>query len=535
MTDGSIRFLAGLSLAALAAITGIVSYLHALTVVYLTGSAGLVAYLIPFVADLMIVTASLAILDAIRHHAPKPPLAMVSLVAGIGSTLAMNIVAGLHISAGGALVAALPPVAFVLSLETLMGIVRLARAGDGASHLTATDGQCPHRVAMSAEDAVVTAYLHARDCLGEPVSQRQLSATFGVPRPKVATLIGTLNGTRPNDAEEAVTERASLTGKVTRPVISSCVHPRPVGRLQGRPASWAGQDGRAVGPLLDRAHHRWQPCDIGVGDGGEESLRHRLIHRAVRPVEEGDHRGLGRWLLLFALDVKEHLTGSGQGVLAVPPSRRCGGGVEEGSQRRRDGQRAKDGATPLGVRRPPPGQGERQQQHILGEPRAEQPGAEIVACLGGPAHHRQQLAEPLPARGQHVTLDVRRMPGQQGPDRRQSTSPIGEHGAGGHLQHALPGHAQPVQHRQPSGRIHPQAAGGEVRDGGDLDLVADRGIPGDREPHRELPEPLRQSLFQQPADPRHLIAGILVDQQRQPAPPVVIAAHLVIQAEHIRP
>jgi hypothetical protein len=153
VTDGSIRFLAGLSLAALAAITGIVSYLHALTVVYITGSAGLVAYLIPFVADLMIVTASLAILDAIRHHAPKPPLAMVSLVAGIGSTLAMNIVAGLHISAGGALVAALPPVAFVLSLETLMGIVRLARAGDGASHLTATDGQCPHQVAMSAEDA----------------------------------------------------------------------------------------------------------------------------------------------------------------------------------------------------------------------------------------------------------------------------------------------------------------------------------------------------------------------------------------------
>jgi hypothetical protein len=60
-------------------------------------------------------------------------------------------------------------------------------------------------------------------------------------------------------------------------------------------------------------------------------------------------------------------------------------------------------------------------------------------------------------------------------------------------------------------------------------------IPGDREPHRELPEPFRQSLFQHPADQRHLIAGILVDQQRQPAPPVVIAAHLVIQAEHIRP
>jgi Protein of unknown function (DUF2637) len=223
VTDGSIRFLAGLSLAALAAITGIVSYLHALAVVYLTGSAGLVAYLIPFVADLMIVTASLAILDAIRHHAPKPPLAMVSLVAGIGSTLAMNIVAGLHISAGGALVAALPPVAFVLSLETLMGIVRLARTGDGESHLTATGGQCPHQVAMSAEDAVITAYLHARDCLGEPVSQRHLSATFGVPRPKVATLVGTLNGTRPNDAGEDVAERVSLPASSRRPGILSAM------------------------------------------------------------------------------------------------------------------------------------------------------------------------------------------------------------------------------------------------------------------------------------------------------------------------
>jgi hypothetical protein len=59
---------------------------------------------------------------------------------------------------------------------------------------------------MSAEDAVVTAYLHARDCLGEPVSQRQLSATFGVPRPKVATLVATLNGTRPNDEEDVRNE-----------------------------------------------------------------------------------------------------------------------------------------------------------------------------------------------------------------------------------------------------------------------------------------------------------------------------------------
>ncbi len=37
------------------------------------------------------------------------------------------------------------------------------------------------------------------------------------------------------------------------------------------------------------------------------------------------------------------------------------------------------------------------------------------------------------------------------------------------------------------------------------------------------------------ADPRHLVAGVRVDKQRQPAPPVVVAAHRVVQAEHVRP
>lgn len=190
------RLLAGVSLALLAAITGIVSYLHALTVVHLTGSTGLVAYLIPFVADLMIITASLALLDAIQHRAPKPPLAMASLVVGIGSTLAMNIVAGLHISTGGALVAALPPVAFVLSLETLLGIVRRAR-GPVTAAAPADDDTCPHTVASTAEEAAVQAYHHTRDCLLEPVSQRQFAAAFGVSRTRMADLVGSLNGSGP--------------------------------------------------------------------------------------------------------------------------------------------------------------------------------------------------------------------------------------------------------------------------------------------------------------------------------------------------
>jgi hypothetical protein len=136
-------------------------------------------------------------------------------------------------------------VAFVLSLETLMGIVRLARGGDGASHDVTIDGQCPHNVAMSADDAIVAAYLHARDCLGQPVSQRQLSATFGVPRPRVAALVGALNGhgqqtpetTPRNKHREAESGRrprsASGHGHQVRPVPAQDPPVRPETAVAG--------------------------------------------------------------------------------------------------------------------------------------------------------------------------------------------------------------------------------------------------------------------------------------------------------------
>ena len=200
MKDDLIRFSAGLSLAALAAITGVVSYLHALSVVHMTGSEGDVAYLIPFVADFMILTSSLALLDAIRHGARKPPLAVVSLAVGIGSTVAFNVVAGLIHGAGGALVASLPPVAFVLSLETLMGIVRLARGG-GPDAIGDEADPCPHGVAQTLDEAVVAAWEHQRLCLGERTAQRPFADGFGISRTKLLALVGSTNGQHPPEAD----------------------------------------------------------------------------------------------------------------------------------------------------------------------------------------------------------------------------------------------------------------------------------------------------------------------------------------------
>jgi len=43
---------------------------------------------------------------------------------------------------------------------------------------------------------VVQQYLHTRDCLGETPSQRRLAVAYGISRPKVAALVGPLNGHR---------------------------------------------------------------------------------------------------------------------------------------------------------------------------------------------------------------------------------------------------------------------------------------------------------------------------------------------------
>src|SRR5712691_11794839 len=79
----------------------------------------------------------------------------------------MNVIAGGHHGSAGALVAALPPLALVLSPETLMGLISRSRersAGMTDGRDAPVPGRCPHQLAMTADDAVVSACLHARDC-----------------------------------------------------------------------------------------------------------------------------------------------------------------------------------------------------------------------------------------------------------------------------------------------------------------------------------------------------------------------------------
>lgn len=187
----AIRAMGFVSLIALAVITAIVSYQHGLDVVRSAGTRGRVAYLLPLVPDLTVASSSLAILDAVHRNERRSAFAVSGLVFGVITTLTMNVAAGLRFGVAGAMVAALAPVALVLSYETLMSMVR-AHGRTLVELVQEDETGCSHRLNESPEDNAVMIYEHIRDCLGKEPSQRQLSTMFGLSRPRFKDLVGDL-------------------------------------------------------------------------------------------------------------------------------------------------------------------------------------------------------------------------------------------------------------------------------------------------------------------------------------------------------
>jgi hypothetical protein len=166
-----------LLVAALAGITGSVSYLHALYVCRWVGNAAPVAYLIPFVPDLMIVTASVTLIEAKRLDNSRPWQAMLSLGVGIVVTVVMNVAAGIRLGDGSMLLNGLIPVAFILSLEAL--IVLLGKWRNAP--LSDEPATCGHRVPLSLDEAILAAAPH--------MSKRQLAVAFHVGRGDIDKLL----------------------------------------------------------------------------------------------------------------------------------------------------------------------------------------------------------------------------------------------------------------------------------------------------------------------------------------------------------
>lgn len=122
--DKAIRYSTVGAVSVVALVAAFVSYRHALTVVRAHGETGPLALAYPLTIDGMIYASSMVLLNAARRGAERPWLAYAALGLGIAATLAANIAAGLAYGPVGAIVAAWPAPALVISYELLMLVIR---------------------------------------------------------------------------------------------------------------------------------------------------------------------------------------------------------------------------------------------------------------------------------------------------------------------------------------------------------------------------------------------------------------------------
>jgi hypothetical protein len=186
--DRLTRWTAVAAVLAVAAVAAWVSYRHAVAVVSAHGEPGTVGRWYPVTIDGIIVASSMVLLDAARHRETAPVLAWWLLAAGIGATLAVNVLAGVPSGPLGAVIASWPALAFVGCYELLMMLVRASARRSQITQASAEfEPEIRNGVAdlvpvpADAESAAMLA-LRATLAAGNPLSGRQLEARFGLTR-----------------------------------------------------------------------------------------------------------------------------------------------------------------------------------------------------------------------------------------------------------------------------------------------------------------------------------------------------------------
>jgi hypothetical protein len=210
-TDALVRLSTIIVVVLVAVGAAFVSYRHAYDLVHTHGESGPSAAIGPATVDGLIYAAGMVLLSAARRRARAPRLAYAGLWLGIAATIGANVAHGLGHGPIGALVSAWPAVALIISYELLMRLIRSRRDAAPLEEPSATETPCPHGVAATVQEAALNAFLHARDCEHEPMSQRQLAAAFDVDRKKLGGWLRAVAQPEP-DTEPAEPPVPSLNG-----------------------------------------------------------------------------------------------------------------------------------------------------------------------------------------------------------------------------------------------------------------------------------------------------------------------------------
>lgn len=182
--------------ALVAGVAAVASYTHMRELASRHGEVWL-SYLVPLSVDGMIVLASLVIISAGRRHSRRPWLAWLTLIAGVLVSLAANVVAASP-DLISRLVAAWPPLAFAVSFEHLIHLLRNhpTRGGDDRQE---GGGQGGEDLAEDLVTQAASVVARLEEAGVELVGRKRLARELGVSEHQARQLLRQVrpNGDRP--------------------------------------------------------------------------------------------------------------------------------------------------------------------------------------------------------------------------------------------------------------------------------------------------------------------------------------------------
>jgi len=174
------RLVAGLAITTVAAVTGVVSYIHIEHLTLELHQPALIAHMMPVGVDGLIVAGSVVLLQPAKGHRW---LGWIGVGPGVVISLFANAESALRFGWLSAAWAAVP--AFSFSVATFILERWLAGQARKPADTVLT------QVALDAEQAAQAA-LRATTAAGNPLSGRQLADRFGLNRAQVASVRGTV-------------------------------------------------------------------------------------------------------------------------------------------------------------------------------------------------------------------------------------------------------------------------------------------------------------------------------------------------------
>jgi hypothetical protein len=198
-----------------------VSYGHAFELIHSHGESRSAAVFGSGTVDGLVYASGMVLLQAARYRRRAPWLAYFGLWLGIVATIGANMAHGLSHGYVGAVVSAWPAVALITAYELLMKIIRTGAAKGSElepDHVSGEGEQCPHAVALTAQQAAVNAWFHRTECLGEKYSQRQLATDLEITNRK--KLAAWIEAATPKPAPAAMDHPIQPPAKSEAPVLN---------------------------------------------------------------------------------------------------------------------------------------------------------------------------------------------------------------------------------------------------------------------------------------------------------------------------